>query len=30
MVVGGQRRSELEKQCLLTTRVRLDCDLDLV
>jgi hypothetical protein len=30
VVVWGQRRSELEKQCLLTTRVRLDCDLDLV
>jgi hypothetical protein len=30
VVVGGQRRSELEKQCLLTTRVCLDCDLDLV
>jgi hypothetical protein len=30
VVVWGQRRSELKKQCLLTTRVRLDCDLDLV
>jgi hypothetical protein len=30
VVVWGQRRSELEKQCLLTTRVRLDCYLDLV
>jgi hypothetical protein len=30
VVVWGQRQSELEKQCLLTTRVRLDCDLDLV
>jgi hypothetical protein len=28
--IWGQRRSELEKQCLLTTGVRLDCDLDLV
>jgi hypothetical protein len=30
VVVWGKRRSELEKQCLLTTRVRLDCDLHLV
>jgi hypothetical protein len=30
VVVWGQRRSELQKQCLLTTRVRLDCDLNLV
>jgi hypothetical protein len=30
VVVRGQRRSELEKQCLLTTRERLDCDLDRV
>jgi hypothetical protein len=28
--LGGQRRSELEKQCLLTATISLDCDLDLV